>query len=137
MRRFARELGVNLNHIWQRPKTASIERRCAKHYVKQQFTQVQTGAPLMFPACPALISPNLVKLKWQAAFSLQKISGKNLQRNWMMIPHVTQFGEADITSLEDFRISQKADLEKQKVKLTPIVFVMKAVVASLKSFSTF
>jgi pyruvate dehydrogenase E2 component (dihydrolipoamide acetyltransferase) len=54
-----------------------------------------------------------------------------------MIPHVTQFGEADITSLEDFRLSQKADLEKQHVKLTPIVFVMKAVVASLKAFPHF
>jgi pyruvate dehydrogenase E2 component (dihydrolipoamide acetyltransferase) len=55
----------------------------------------------------------------------------------MTIPHITQFGEADITSLEDFRQSQKTDLEKQNVKLTPIVFVMKAVVASLKAFPHF
>ena len=54
-----------------------------------------------------------------------------------MIPHVTQFGEADITSLEDFRISQKAELEKQKIKLTPLVFMMKAVVASLKAYPQF
>ena len=60
-----------------------------------------------------------------------------MQRNWMMIPHVTQFGEADITTLEEFRQSQKEELEKQNIKLTPLVFIMKAVVGSLKAFPNF
>jgi pyruvate dehydrogenase E2 component (dihydrolipoamide acetyltransferase) len=104
-------------------------------YVKNQLTQVQSGSAMM--SLPAMDFSKFGSTEVQTLSRLKKISGKHLQRNWMLIPHVTQFGEADITSLEDFRIAQKADLEKQNVKLTPIVFVMKAVVASLKAFPHF
>jgi pyruvate dehydrogenase E2 component (dihydrolipoamide acetyltransferase) len=89
------------------------------------------------PSAPAIDFSKFGQIETQSLSRIKKISGKNLQRNWMTIPHVTQFGEADITTLEDFRIAQKTELEKQKIKLTPIVFVMKAVVASLKAFPTF
>lgn len=68
---------------------------------------------------------------------IKKISGAALHRNWVHIPHVTQFDEADITELEDFRQQQKSLAEKQGVKLTSLVFVMKAVVAGLKQFPHF
>ncbi|MGO2168665.1 2-oxo acid dehydrogenase subunit E2, partial [Pseudoalteromonas sp.] len=70
---------------------------------------------------------------------IQKLSGKNLHRNWVQIPHVTQFDEADITSLEAFRKEQNALNEKKKlgVKITPLVFVMKAAAKVLAEFPTF
>jgi len=68
---------------------------------------------------------------------IKKLSGVNLHRNWVVIPHVTQFDEADITTLEAFRVAEKATLEKEGVRLTPLVFVMKAVVAALKAFPNF
>ena len=76
-------------------------------------------------------------IETQALSRIQKLTGKNLHRNWLLVPHVTQFADADITGMEDFRISQKIVLEKQGVKLTPLVFIMKAVVASLKAFPKF
>ena len=62
----------------------------------------------------------------QALSRIKKLSGKNLHRNWLLVPHVTQFGEADITELEAFRVEQKANIEKQGIKLTPLIFIMKA-----------
>lgn len=135
VRRLARELGVNLALVPGSGPKQRVIKEDVQAYVKTQLTQVQSGSSVM--SLPAIDFSKFGAIEVQTLSRLKKISGKNLQRNWMLIPHVTQFGEADITSLEDFRISQKADLEKQKVKLTPIVFVMKAVVASLKAFPHF
>lgn len=138
VRRLARELGVNLNQVSGSGPKQRIIKEDVQIYVKTQLSQLQTGLmPSSFANLPAIDFSKFGPTDVQALSRIKKISGKNLQRNWMMIPHVTQFGEADITSLEDFRQSQKTDLEKQKVKLTPLVFIMKAVVASLKTFPNF
>ncbi|EKV52852.1 pyruvate dehydrogenase, dihydrolipoyltransacetylase component [Erwinia amylovora ACW56400] len=70
---------------------------------------------------------------------IQKISGANLSRNWVMIPHVTHFDKTDITDLEAFRKQQNAEAEKRKldVKFTPVVFIMKAVAAALEQMPRF
>jgi pyruvate dehydrogenase E2 component (dihydrolipoamide acetyltransferase) len=68
---------------------------------------------------------------------IKKLSGPNLHRNWVMIPHVTQFDEADITGLEDFRKSSNEAMAKSGVKLTMLAFVIKASVAALKKFPAF
>ena len=68
---------------------------------------------------------------------IKKISAQNLHRNWVNIPHVTQFDEADITDMEAFRQAHKDEVAKKGYKLTPIVFLMKAVVAALKEFPLF
>jgi pyruvate dehydrogenase E2 component (dihydrolipoamide acetyltransferase) len=68
---------------------------------------------------------------------IKKISGANLARNWVMIPHVTQFDEADITEMEAFRKSLGEELKADGVKLTPLAFLVKAVVAALKKYPTF
>lgn len=136
VRRMAYELGVNLRQVpGSGPKTR-ILKEDVQAYVKQQLSQVTTQTPL-FGQLPAIDFSKFGKVDVAPLSRIKKISGKNLQRNWMMIPHVTQFGEADITTLEEFRLSQKQELEKQNVKLTPIVFVMKAAVASLKTFPHF
>jgi pyruvate dehydrogenase E2 component (dihydrolipoamide acetyltransferase) len=139
VRRFARELGVNLGLISGSGPKQRILKDDVQAFVKRQLTQLPSVATSSLPFAPAPIVDfskfGLVDVKELSR--IKKISGKNLLRNWMTIPHVTQFGEADITSLEDFRKAQKADLDKQNVKLTPLVFVMKAVVASLKAFPHF
>lgn len=135
VRRLARELGVNLNLVPGSGPKQRILRDDVQAYVKIQLSQVQTGGPnLGLTPAPVIDFSKFGPIETQALSRIKKISGKNLQRNWMTIPHVTQFGAADITTLEDFRQAQKAEMDKQKVKLTPLAFVLKAVVASLKAF---
>jgi len=137
VRQLARELGVNLANVSGSGPKSRILKEDVQGYVKGQLSQLQTGGgamPMSLPPAPVIDFSKFGDINTVALSRIKKISGKNLQRNWMMIPHVTQFGEADITSLEDFRQSQKAEMDKQKVKLTPLVFIMKAVVASLKAF---
>jgi pyruvate dehydrogenase E2 component (dihydrolipoamide acetyltransferase) len=132
VRRLARELGVNLTQVSGNGPKQRILKEDVQLFVK---SQLQTGNTSMnLPALPAIDFSKFGPTDTQPLSRIKKISGKNLQRNWMMIPHVTQFGEADITALEDFRQSQKAEMDKQKVKLTPLAFIMKAVVATLKVF---
>ncbi|MBV9576329.1 MAG: dihydrolipoyllysine-residue acetyltransferase [Gammaproteobacteria bacterium] len=138
VRRLARELGVNLTLVPGSGPTQRIVKEDVQGYVKNQLSQVQNGSnALSFATAPLIDFSKFGPVETHALSRIKKISGKNLQRNWMMIPHVTQFGEADITILEDFRQNQKNELEKQKVKLTPLVFIMKAAVASLKAFPHF
>ena len=138
VRRIAREFGVNLAQV----SGSGPKQRILKEDV-QTFVKITIDASATvwhacaLPAAPVVDFSKFGPIETQALSRIKKISGKNLQRNWMMIPHVTQFGEADITALEDFRQAQKAELEKQDVKLTPLVFIMKAVVASLKAFPHF
>ena len=86
-----------------------------------------------------LISVSLVKWKKSRLTRIQKISGPNLHRNWVTIPHVTQFEEADITDVEAFRKEQNVICEKQKMgfKITPLVFIMKAVANALAAYPVF
>lgn len=138
VRRMARELGVNLTQLTGSGPKQRIMKEDIQTFVKSSLTQLQTAPTTTgLPALPSVDFTKFGMIEKREMSRIKKISGKNLQRNWMMIPHITQFGEADITSLEDFRKSQKAELDKQKVKLTPLVFIMKAVVASLRSFPHF
>lgn len=139
VRRFARELGVNLTQVMGSGPKQRIVKEDVQQFVKRQLTTLPStsSASLPYPPAPVVDFSKFGSVDIKELSRIKKISGKNLLRNWMTIPHVTQFGEADITSLEDFRRSQKNDLEKQNVKLTPLVFVMKAVVASLRAFPHF
>ncbi|MBX3709044.1 MAG: dihydrolipoyllysine-residue acetyltransferase [Gammaproteobacteria bacterium] len=136
VRRLARELGVNLTLVQGSGPKQRILQEDVQAFVKGQLAQLQNGAMPMgvVPTTPVIDFSKFGPIDVQALSRIKKISGKNLQRNAMMIPHVTQFGEADITFLEDFRQAQKSEMDKQKIKLTPLVFIMKAVVASLKVF---
>lgn len=135
VRRMARELGVNLSSVMGNGPKQRIMKEDVQLFVKSQLTQIQQGViSTNLPAAPAIDFSKFGEVDTLALSRIKKISGKNLQRNWTSIPHVTQFGSVDITSLEDFRQSQKAEMDKQKIKLTPLVFIMKAVVASLKAF---
>jgi len=135
VRRLARELGVNLASILGSGPKQRILKEDLQEFVKSQLSQLQSGvnAPSL-SALPVIDFSKFGPIESQKLSRIKKISGNHLKRNWAMIPHVTQFGEADITAMEDFRQAQKAEMDKQRVKLTPLVFIMKAVVASLKVF---
>lgn len=140
VRRFARELGVNLTQVKGSGPKDRILKEDVQAFVKGLMTQspnLPAASPLGFPPAPVVDFTKFGPVETKELSRIQKISGKNLARNWVTIPHVTQFGEADITSLEEFRVQQKKALDKDNVKLTPIVFVMKAVVSSLKAFPHF
>ena len=140
VRRFARELGVDLNKVDGTGRKSRIMQPDVQSFVKQALKQLdggQTGGGLNIQAAPEIDFKQFGDVEKQALTRIQKISGTFLHRNWVTIPHVTQFDEADITELEFFRKNQKELAEKQGVKLTPVVFLMKAVVAALKQFPKF
>lgn len=152
IRRLAREFGINLAKVKGSGRKGRVVKEDVQNYVKQLVKQVESGAA---PAAGATTGGNNMGfdlLAWPkvdfAKFGeveakplsrIQKISGANLHRNWVRIPHVTQFDEADISGLEDFRKEQNALADKKKmgVKYTPLVFIMKAVAKALEEFPTF
>jgi pyruvate dehydrogenase E2 component (dihydrolipoamide acetyltransferase) len=92
---------------------------------------------LGLPAWPKVDFAKFGPVEVKPLTRIQKISGPALTRNWVMIPHVTQFDEADITQLEEFRKSVNDEMAKSGVKVTPLAFLIKAVIAALKKYPTF
>ena len=127
VRRLAREFGVNLAKVQPTGPKHRILREDIQAYVKNAVKQIENGGT--GGALPGSLP--LTKI--------QKVSGANLHRNWVMIPHVTEFDETDITELEAFRKQQNAEAEKKKLdlKITPLVFIMKAVASALTAYSRF
>lgn len=152
VRLFARELGVDLTQVSGSARKGRITREDVQGFVKQALSGAGavTAAGAAAPAAGG--GNGLSLLPWPkvdfAKFGetevkplsrIQKISGANLARNWAMIPHVTQFDSADITDLEDLRVTLNKEAEKSKsgVKLTMLAFLIKASAALLKKYPTF
>jgi len=145
VRRFARELGVDLSRV---PGTGP-KNRILKHdiqtYVKGELQRTQSGVVsggavgggLSVAPWPQIDFAKFGEITREPLSRIKKLSGSYLHRNWVMVPHITQFDEADITELEQFRKNQQTLAEQQGVKLTPLVFIMKAVTATLKAFPSF
>nr|WP_206171747.1 dihydrolipoyllysine-residue acetyltransferase [Thiorhodococcus mannitoliphagus] len=136
VRRFARELGVDLARVKGSGRKGRVVKDDIQGYVKQALAQGQPrneGATSAFqlPAAPDVDFSKFGAIETQALPRIRKISGRHLHRCWVGIPHVTQFDEADITELEAFRKQQKEDAAKQGVKLTFLPFLLKAVAAAL------
>lgn len=141
VRRFARELGVDLAQVRGSGPKERILKEDIQAFIKSELTRIQ-GLPTSAAGFPASAMPTIDfaqfgEIEARPLSKIKKLTGINLHRNWVTIPHVTQFDEADITEMEAFRQSQKATLEEQGAKLTPLVFLMKAVVACLKAFPIF
>jgi len=141
VRRFARELGVNLGQVQGSGRKGRITKEDVQNFVKSALAG---GAPaaapaggFALPAAPEVDFSQFGEIEETELGRIKKISGKHLHRSWITVPHVTQFDEADITSLEAFRKEMKAEAEKQEVRLTFMPFLMKACVAALKQFPTF
>ena len=147
VRKFARELGVNLSAVTGTAEKGRITKEDVQNFVKQAMvgggstSSRGTASSVNFaPNLPDLPNVDFSKfgpIETKALSRIKKISGPTLHRNWLAIPHITQFDEADLTELEAFRKAQGADAEKQGVKLTPLAFVIKAAVAALKKFPEF
>jgi len=145
IRMFARELGVDLSKVKGSGLKARITREDVQAYVKG----VLAGAkPAAAPAAPGGMPFGLPELQpvdfakfgpveIKPLSRIKKISGAFLHRNWISIPHITQFDEADITELESFRKSNTADTEKQGFKLTMLAFLIKASVTALRQYPEF
>lgn len=138
IRKLAREFGVDLIKITPTGPKNRILKEDLEAYVKSRLAMADAGGGKgLVPEMPVIDFTKFGAIETQALSKIKKLSGKNLHRNWLIVPHVTQFGEADITELENFRVSQKPFFEKQNIKLTPLVFIMKAVASSLKRYPQF
>ena len=143
IRRLAREFGINLAKVQPTGPKHRVLREDIQNYVKNAVKQSENGGT--GGALPGLLPwPKVDFSKFGEVESLpltkiQKVSGANLHRNWVMIPHVTEFDETDITELEAFRKQQNAEAEKKKLdlKITPLVFIMKAVASALTAYPRF
>src|SRR5476649_2473768 len=141
IRRLAREFGVNLAKVKGTGRKGRILREDVQTYVKDAVKRAETapaaatggGIPGMLP-WPKVDFSKFGEIEEVELGRIQKISGANLSRNWVMIPHVTHFDKTDITELEAFRKQQNDEAAKRKldVKFTPVVFIMKAVAAALE-----
>lgn len=139
VRRIANELSVNLTEIKGTGQKDRILKEDVQQYVKQQLkiAKRKESKGLHLPPMPKIDFSKFGPIEEKALSKIKKATGVNLTHNWMTIPHATQFGESDITELEAFRQSQKAYAEKNRVRLTLLVFIIKAVVNTLKKFPHF
>ncbi len=141
VRRFARELGVNLELITGSGPKQRIVKEDVQAFVKAALAKSQnpnnTGAGLNLLPWPQVDFAKFGPVEPQPLSRIKQIAGANLHRNWVMIPHVTQFDEADITDLEEMRKEFNESDKKNKVKLTFLAFLMKALIAPLKQFPHF
>jgi len=134
VRQFARELGVTLSSVIGSGMKGRITKEDVQNFVKQKINAPVVTAGSAIPPVPVINFEKFGVITNVDLSRIKKISGKHLHACWLNIPHVTQFDEADITELEKFRKENKDMAAKKGVNLTPLVFVMKAVVASLKKF---
>ena len=141
VRRFARELGVNLGLVTGSGLKQRILKEDVQAFVKAELSKSQgndgLGATLNLLPWPQVDFAKFGPIELKPLSRIQQITGANLHRNWVMIPHVTQFDVADITDLEVLRKESNKSTVKDSVKLTLLAFLMKALTATLKEFPTF
>lgn len=143
IRKFARELGVNLDLVSASGPKNRITQADVQAYVKGELSKprgggvaTSAGGLAVIPA-PVIDFSQYGETETKSLSRIKKLSGANLHRNWVTAPHVTQFDEADITDLEDFRKSMQSEAEKRGVKLTMIAFLIKASVNALRAYPNF
>ena len=142
IRRFARELGVDLTRVKGSAEKGRITKEDVQSFVKQSLAgggASNNGGgslPGLLP-WPEVDFAKFGEIESKPLSRIKKISGANLHRNWVMIPHVTQFEEADISELEAFRKQLNDEYAKQGIKITPLAFMLKAVAVTLKHFPDF
>ncbi len=140
IRRFARELGVDIAQVQGSGEKGRVTKDDVQNFVKTALAQPRGttgGNGLQVLDMPVFDFAKYGAIETTPLSRIQKISGANLHRNWVTIPHVTQFDEADITDMEAFRKQLGAEYAKQNIKITPLAFMLKAVVAALQKFPKF
>ena len=140
VRKFARELGVDLGKVSGSGQKNRILKEDVKGFVKQSLaaaSNMSGGSALGVEPMPEVDFSQWGNVEVQPLTKINKLTGKFLHRNWVTIPHVTQFDEADITELEAFRKQCNKDYEKEGIKFTLLSFMMKAIAVALKKYPRF
>ena len=141
VRKLARQLGVDLGKISGSGPRSRLLKDDVRNYVKPIVVAAQSGAPMGggsgIPRVPAVDFAKFGEIETVKMSKIKKITADNMTRNWLNVPHVTQWDDADITDLETFRNSVKAEAEKRGSKLTPLPFILKASAAALVAEPSF
>lgn len=135
VRRLAAELGIVLESVQATGDKGRTTRDDLHNFIKQQMQG--GGSGFTMPSVPVVDFSQFGETESLPMNKIKKLTGAHVHASWINVPHVTQFDEADITDMDAFRQSKKDEAAKLGIKLTPIVFVMKAVVAALKAFPHF
>ncbi|HET7612185.1 MAG TPA: dihydrolipoyllysine-residue acetyltransferase [Rhodanobacteraceae bacterium] len=142
VRAFARELGVDLAQVSGSERGGRISREDVQKFVKAAMSggarpAAGGGGGLNLPPWPQVDFSKFGEIETRPLTRIQKLSGPNLARNWVMIPHVTQFEDADITDLEALRVKLNKEHEKEGTKVTLLAFLIKASVAAIRKYPDF
>jgi len=139
IRRFARELGVQVTQVKGSGEKGRVTKDDVQNFVKAALAQPRGagGNGLQVLAAPVVDFAKFGAIETKPLSRIKKISGANLHRNWVTIPHITQFDEADITEMEVFRKELNVEYAKQNIKITPLAFMLKAVVVALQQYPEF
>jgi len=140
VRRLAREFGVDLSRVRGTGPKERILKEDVQIYVKAELARPRGaagGIGFDLPPLPQVDFAKFGPVEMQPLSRIKKLSGANLHRNWVSIPHITQHDEADISELESFRKSQAEEAKKSGLKITMLGFLMKAVVVALKQYPAF
>ncbi len=136
VRKFARGLGVDLGQVEGSGRKGRITKEDVQGFVKRALSQPAAGGLGVAPM-PEIDFSQWGEVETRPLSKINKLTGQFLHRNWVTIPHVTQFDEADITDMEKFRKEMAAEYKEKGIKITPLVFMMKAVVSALREFPRF
>lgn len=137
VRRFARELGADLAKVTGTGNKGRVKKEDVQAFVKNALskgTSRTAAGGFAVPEMPAIDFSKWGVIEHEPLNKLRRVSARNLHRAWLTVPHVTQFDEADITGLEDFRKSKKAEAKERGVSLTPLAFFLKACAVTLQDF---
>ena len=141
VRKLARQLGVDMGKVSGTGPRGRLQKDDVRAYVKPIVVAAQSGAPLGggsgIPRVPAVDFAKFGEIETIKMSKIKKITADNMSRNWLNVPHVTQWDDADITDLEAFRNGMKAEAEKRGCKLTPLPFILKACAAALVAEPSF
>lgn len=137
VRRLARELGVNLNQVQGSGRKTRITKEDIQAYVKKRLNDNTAPGQFAMPAAPVIDFSKFGETESKPLNKIKKLTGVNVHRSWITIPHVTQFDDADITDLEAFRKAESANAQQQGYKLTLLAFVCAVVSKALHAFPQF
>ncbi len=137
VRRLAREFGVDLEKVKGTGRKSRVTKEDVQNYVKNKLSEKETAGGLSIAAAPQIDFSKFGDIEVKKLNKIKRLTGVNVHRSWVSIPHVTQFDEADITDLEDFRKSEQDNAKKAGYKLTMLAFATKVVARALAEFPQF
>ncbi len=137
VRRLAREFGIDLTLVQGSARKNRITKEDLQLYVKEQLQNKTAGSSFNLPTAPQIDFSKFGAIESKPLNKIKKLTGINVHRSWVTIPHVTQFDEADITDLEAFRKATAAEASNASYKLTLLAFVCKVVSKALQTYPQF